>query len=265
MDADEHGIPSLLELSVAMLKRFVHVLDDLGVVPIDLIWEVLAAASPEELATIEDATAVGVSPRHLITETWPLWWKHCTSGSLAAFTTMPSNLPPLPMLPKDGTPSRPACAHLTLPSTVIPADYRAVYTQLTQQLHQRRSQLGKRLKEKRLEGEKDRLSRSIQVIEAPQKRNKGQRFSSQTATPTVKDRLMKKLHIPSANMKHTINSRATVKAPTAMLGKMKKKKPTLPTRSALAGKVSLPRVELKSSIPNKKRVSMLIEDDLFKR
>ena len=145
------GPPTLLCIAKAAIKRWVSYLNDLGSIPIEMLLDALAAATPEELAYIEDATLTGVAARDISGYTWHLWHQHCQSGSLLKMTTMPVTLPPLKV-----------SSSIDIPK-VEPADYRKVYWELVSQLDAKRNQTGKRLKEMRSDQEQKRAARCVQV------------------------------------------------------------------------------------------------------
>lgn len=149
------GPPPLLFTIQTALKALTPLLGDIGCVPVELLWSALSAAAPEELAAIEDATLTGVASRDIRPATWPLWWRHCTAGSLPSLTQLPAKLPPL------AAPSAPPPA--TAPRDAAPADWRTVYEGLARQLEERRSRLGHRLKQQREEEQRRKASRSIQA------------------------------------------------------------------------------------------------------
>lgn len=147
------GPPTLLSIVQVTLKRFKSLLGDIGSVQVPLLWDALSACTANELSVIEDATLAGVAQRDLSPYTWPLWWRHCTTGFLSTITTMPKSLPALDS-PSAVDPPQPG---------VKPADYRLVYEHLQQQVEERRTMTGKRLKDMRTEQEKKKASRCVQV------------------------------------------------------------------------------------------------------
>ena len=107
-------VPTLQRLAVACLIRFRDALGDIGYAPVELLQDVLAACSPQQLAAIEDETLEG-SGRTLKPWTWNLWREHWHKQFAGSFgTPAPGALPPLP----------PAAEVAEGEPGVPPADYR---------------------------------------------------------------------------------------------------------------------------------------------
>lgn len=107
-------VPTLQRLAVACLIRFRDALGDIGYAPVELLQDVLAACSPQQLAAIEDETLEG-SGRTLKPWTWQLWREHWQKQFAGSFgTPAPGALPPLP----------PAAEVAEGEPGVQPADYR---------------------------------------------------------------------------------------------------------------------------------------------
>ena len=147
------GPPTLLSICQDTIMRCKSLLGDLGSVNVLLIFDALKRCTVDELLEIEDATLAGVAQRDLSPYTWPLWWRHCTTGFLATITSMPKSLPELDSHSMVDPPE----------PGVKPADYRLVYEHLKQQAEDRRAYSGKRLKQMRVEEEKQKASRCVQV------------------------------------------------------------------------------------------------------
>lgn len=110
-------VPTLQRLAVATLIRFRDALGDIGYVPVELLQDVLAACSPQQLAAIEDETLAGTG-RTLKPWTWPLWREHWQKQFASSFgTPAPGALPPLP----------PAAEVAQGEPGVRPADYRCAF------------------------------------------------------------------------------------------------------------------------------------------
>lgn len=105
------GPPKLMTIVQQALIKLKSCIGDIGIVPIELLDGLFAALTPSELATVEDLTQRDLSPC-----TWPLWWKHCTTGSLTTLVPIPDPLPRLPCVPESpmslwqfkGLPTEPA-------------------------------------------------------------------------------------------------------------------------------------------------------------
>ncbi len=104
-------VPTLQQMAVGTLIRFKHCLSDVGAVPLDLLHDVLAMCTAEELQDIEDGTREG-SGRELSPWLWPYWWALLlTRGG--------------PPTPGEHVPALPAAAEVAAgPPGVPPADYR---------------------------------------------------------------------------------------------------------------------------------------------
>jgi len=152
-----YGPPKLRDIIKHALVRWKSLLGDVGYAPYELISEALAACTPSELAEIEDSTLQGVASRDLSLHTWPLWWKHCTTGIVASLGSLPAVLPPLAVALPSAAESRSTSTQGTsngallptmIPSPgVQPADYRKVFNMLVAQLEERRASSRKKLRE----------------------------------------------------------------------------------------------------------------------
>jgi hypothetical protein len=65
-------VPTLQQLAIATLIKWRAALGDVGDVPVELLADLLAACSPQELMDIEDGTMAG-SGRVLAPWLWPHW------------------------------------------------------------------------------------------------------------------------------------------------------------------------------------------------
>ncbi|GAB4821193.1 hypothetical protein N2152v2_008239 [Parachlorella kessleri] len=196
------GPASLLDISRACLGRYRDCLEDVGFVPLDLLADVLAACSPEQLAQIEDGTLEG-SGRDLAPLTWPLWLSHLTFKFGAP--------PPGALLPKlPDTGEQPADP--PEPGT-RPAHYRQLYEQRLLELERRREVSGKRLRQLWEQEASERQAKQIQVIDplarkrprtaaaSPSSSSRGSRYhpgsGSGSQSAGSRDRLLKKLGMGS--------------------------------------------------------------------
>lgn len=270
--SEGRGPPSLKDLAYKSLLHYKSHLTDIGYTPYELIQQVLEACTAEELMDIEDATKAGLAHRDLTSHTWPLWHKHCL-GLPASLGGLPSRLPPLPK----GLPAAEAAAG----DDVKAANYRAVFEGLVERLKQRRALTGKKIRKAWDEEKRGKnkiqvrclllleftrklvlqmmglVSHLVQVIEPLDRRrgqvgsNGGHHGVAQPHQPTIKQRLMKKLHI-----------RAPAAMPLKHVPLISAKKPPprpLPTRTALIRPVA-PTPKAK---PKPKQYIQLEEDDIF--
>lgn len=106
-------VPTLQQLTIGTLIRYKHCLSDVGAVPLDLLHDVLAQCTAEELQDIEDGTRQGTG-RELSPWLWPYWW-----ALLLARGGPPA--------PGEHAPPLPAAAEVAAgPPGISPADYRQV-------------------------------------------------------------------------------------------------------------------------------------------
>ncbi|KAL4436663.1 hypothetical protein ABPG75_003802 [Micractinium tetrahymenae] len=202
-------VPTLQQLAMGTLIRYKHCLSDVGAVPVDLLGEVLALCSAEELQDIEDGTREG-SGRELSPWLWPFWW-----ALLLARGGPPA--------PGERAPPLPAAAEVAPgPPGVPPADYRqgssALYEQRLADLERKRAESGARLRALWEEEERQRAARHVVVVD-PLPARKRQRSDSAPpfrapgawpnphrqllapalhAGPSAKERLLKKLGMARA-------------------------------------------------------------------
>ncbi|PRW33814.1 transcription elongation factor B polypeptide 3 [Chlorella sorokiniana] len=149
-------VPTLQRLAVATLIRFRDALGDIGYAPVELLQDVLAACSPQQLATIEDETLAGTG-RTLKPWTWDLWREHWQRQFAGSFGAPASGTPP---------PLPPAAEVAEGEPGVQPADYRALYERCQAELEQKRAESGARLRALREQAEQERQARHTQVVDA---------------------------------------------------------------------------------------------------
>ena len=71
-------LPSLRDLAIRAAAQNTHRLGDVGLLPADAVRAILAAATPAEIATVEDETLAG-SGSDLSLITWHLWRRGCAA------------------------------------------------------------------------------------------------------------------------------------------------------------------------------------------
>ncbi|KAL4518418.1 hypothetical protein Ndes2526B_g01175 [Nannochloris sp. 'desiccata'] len=291
----QDDFPSLLSIVQSAIKhKYISFLGDLSSIEVGLIGDALAAASPEELKHIEDATLHGICKVDLTSYTWPLWYNHCANNDSHGFFSSLKSLPPLPQ-PSSNHRGQPL--GLPLPDNAVSANYRLVYEQIMKKRQEKLSQTGKRLKDMRTQQEKERASRSVQVIERVDRRGhplppnrkparvttaaaagafrKSAQPPKQQQQPSVKDRIMKKLNVSAPDLK--LNSkRAMLDTHDRKNGSQNRSsggggmKPVL-TAAVLAGRIKvktpaeLAREEAERKMNQFKAASVLDDDDIFSR
>ena len=156
------GPATLSSLALDKLRRFSHILGDIGSTPLSLIEDVLVECSAETLSHIETETAAGVCQRDLSKELWPLWYIHVKNE--VQNTIKKNEILRHFTMSKDGMDPCSPLVHL-VGTTVAVLDYKAVYQEIMRRKRLRLDTAGQNTR-KRFKEEKDRkMSRCVKVID----------------------------------------------------------------------------------------------------
>lgn len=192
------GPLTLFSIASDKLRRFSHVLGDIGSIPLHIIEHVLVECSAETLSRIEDETATGVCQRDLSKETWPLWYffvKHelqntIKKNEILRHITMSRN-----------TMDRSSSLSHLVGTNVTPLDYKAVYHSILDRKRVRLDTSGQHVRKRFKEEQDKKMSRCVQVIDPIPVARRNQKAAVTTTTSST-CRLSQKLGIKRPQVHH---------------------------------------------------------------
>lgn len=156
------GPLTLFSIALDKLRRFSHVLGDIGSTPLSIIENVLVECSAETLSRIERETAVGVCQRDLSKETWPLWYIHVKNE--LQNTIKKNEVLRDFVMSRDAMDSSTPLSHL-VSAKVTALDYKAVYQKIIERKQMRIDTSGQNVRKRFKEEKEKKLSRCVQVID----------------------------------------------------------------------------------------------------
>lgn len=157
------GVVSLQQLAKNTIIQHRRLLADIGDTPLELLEPILASCSAEELQKIEECTATGVANRHLALrrETWPLWYILLQRK----VSVVKRSREILKGFRASTNVNKESIWRHRIDRKIPPADYHSMYAELVHQQRAAMTSTGAKMKEMWTSHDKQRQSRTVQLID----------------------------------------------------------------------------------------------------
>lgn len=158
------GVVSLQQLAKNTIIQHRRLLEDIGDTPLELLEPILASCSAEELQKIEECTATGVAKIHkrsLRRETWPLWYIFLQRK----VSVVKRSREILKGFRASTNVNKESIWRHRIDRKIPPADYHSMYAELVHHQRAVMTSTGAKMKEMWTSHDKQRQSRTVQLID----------------------------------------------------------------------------------------------------